>query len=928
MSDSKKIWIVFIAVFVLCLPSIIACAPQTICDLSATDTYAYNIFAGDDIYSVTTYNDSLVYLVDYTSPKLASYNINTNSFSLLTSSFASNIINIKVVNSTHIYYGGVNGVFGKYKIPTNTMTDLSTTDAGDWLGSNLIRVVSADSQNLIYIGAVGTSTDIKFGRYNASSNIMVDLSATDTGGWWGTYKDIYNIVVLNSTEAVYICGDNGNFGIYNKTSNILSSLTAADTGNWVGTSQLQGLAKDTSGNLYIGGASGKFGIYTPANNTLHDLSATDAGNWLGTTGINRVEIYNNKVYVFGLNKIGVYNPSTNILTDLSATDAGNWFSSLAVRDTAVTGSKVFMSLGSGFFGYYDTVTNVTTDLSTTDKGLTSNWISTTSLFSVAETSTLVYIGLQAGKFGVYNKSTNITYDLSTTDTGNWVSSQTVRSIVIANATEAVYIGAGGGKFGRYNATSNVLTDLSATDTADWLGTSIIYATALANASEAIYIGCQTGKFGRYNATSNVLTDLSATDTADWLGTSIIYSITVANATEAVYISAAGGKFGRYNATSNVLTDLSATDTADWLGTDNIRSITFSNTSKSVYIGTELGKFGVYTPLNNTLHDLSTTDTGNWLATSSIYSIISNDISNSIYLGIAAGKFGVYTPLNNTLHDLSTTDIGNWLGTTDIYAMSGSNSIYIGAGTGKFGFYKAPAEAPPSNVAPTIISKTSTAITLTSNATTNFNAWFIANDHDGVATLNDTTSIAYAVKSTVNISSSSCTPSDINTTATNYSCTLAFPFYSEAGSWSFTVKAKDTSGSQASSTGSLTVNQLDSISYSNAAVWTSLSTGSNNNEASPITFKNLGNGVYNTIQWTGYDTQYSSYKIRAGNYSMELTTSSCPGTQAINGTAVTLSSASLNRGASATEIVYPCVNVPNGIQAGTYTSVSNWIFAFS
>jgi hypothetical protein len=233
----------------------------------------------------------------------------------------------------------------------------------------------------------------------------------------------------------------------------------------------------------------------------------------------------------------------------------------------------------------------------------------------------------------------------------------------------------------------------------------------------------------------------------------------------------------------------------------------------------------------------------------------------------------------------------------------------------------------SNSVPTIVSKTGTSITLNSNATLNYNAWFIANDHDGVSSLLDSSAKAYAVKNAVNISSSSCTPSDINTTATNYSCTLTFPFYSEHGSWNFTVKVNDTE-TQAKSNGTLTVNNLDSISYNRGASWLSLFSNSINNEASPITFSNLGNVAYTTLTWKGYETQYLAYKIGAGNYSMELATSSCPGFQGINDTAVTLTGASLNIGETETEMLYSCVNVPNGIGLGTYISTNDWVFEFS
>jgi hypothetical protein len=238
-----------------------------------------------------------------------------------------------------------------------------------------------------------------------------------------------------------------------------------------------------------------------------------------------------------------------------------------------------------------------------------------------------------------------------------------------------------------------------------------------------------------------------------------------------------------------------------------------------------------------------------------------------------------------------------------------------------------------NTAPTItiVDVGVSAVTLTAGTTTNFDMWFVASDINGVADLNDATALARVTKAGDSATpiSSSCTPSDLNTTAANYSCTLVFPFHAGAGSWDVHVEVNDTTNQQATDdTETVTVNALDALDYSNAISFTGLTAGTNNNEGSAVTFTNKGNGVYTTVEFTAYDAVNGLNTIGAGQYSIETTTAQCPGDTGINATAVAITSSTLPKGASATEVIFPCVNVPNGLPAATYNAESNWVFAFS
>jgi hypothetical protein len=222
-------------------------------------------------------------------------------------------------------------------------------------------------------------------------------------------------------------------------------------------------------------------------------------------------------------------------------------------------------------------------------------------------------------------------------------------------------------------------------------------------------------------------------------------------------------------------------------------------------------------------------------------------------------------------------------------------------------------------------------TLTANDDTNYDVWFVANDINGVADLNDLSALASVNKTGDSASpiSTSCTPTDLNATATNYTCTLVFPFHMGAGIWSVHVQVNDTTNNQATDdTQHITVNSLDALAYSNAISFTSLAAGSNNNEGSAVTFTNQGNSVYTTVEFTAYDSLNGLDSIVAEKYSVETTTAQCPGDLGIDSTAVAITGASLSKGASETEVIFPCVDVPIGTPAGTYDASSNWIFAFS
>jgi hypothetical protein len=321
--------------------------------------------------------------------------------------------------------------------------------------------------------------------------ITTDLSSTDTGNWIGT-DHIYGLTNYNGK--IYLGLTSGKFGVYDIDTNVLTDLSSTDTGNWIGTDHIYGLT-NYNGKIYLGLTSGKFGVYDIDTNVLTDLSSTDTGNWIGTNFINGLIALNNKIYLGLTNgKFGVYDIDTNVLTDLSSTDTGNWIGEDNIHALVSSNGKIYLGLSNGKFGVYDPNTNITTDLSSTDTG---NWIGTNFIYGLIALNNKIYLGLTNGKFGVYDIDTNVLTDLSSTDTGNWIGTDHIYGLT--NYNGKIYLGLTSGKFGVYDIDTNVLTDLSSTDTGNWIG--ISYINEFTSYNNKIYIGGFDGKFGVYDPTN-------------------------------------------------------------------------------------------------------------------------------------------------------------------------------------------------------------------------------------------------------------------------------------------------------------------------------------------------------------------------------------------------------------------------------------------
>jgi len=326
-----------------------------------------------------------------------------------------------------------------------------------------------------------------------------NLSTTDAGDWVGT-SGTNGVAVNLNDNLVYTIGVSGKFGVYNRTSNVWSDLSATDTGNWMGTAAGNGVAVNLNDNLVYTVGFARFGVYNRTSNVWTNLYDTDAGNWVGLSdNVHDVAVNQNNNLVYTANEngmFGVYNRTSNVWSDLSATDAGDWASNHEVYAVIVNQNNnlVYTALAAGHIGVYNRTSNVWSDLSATDTG---DWVGTTAAQDVAvnQNNNLVYTALAAGKFGVYNRTSNVWTNLSTTDTGNWLGTTSIPAVAVSLNSNLVYIGADVGKFGAYNIDTNILTDLSATDSGNWVNVSIINGISINN--NLVYTVMANGKFGVY-----------------------------------------------------------------------------------------------------------------------------------------------------------------------------------------------------------------------------------------------------------------------------------------------------------------------------------------------------------------------------------------------------------------------------------------------
>ena len=263
--------------------------------------FYYDVYKNGALYTSGTTNTDLFVNATYNIP---TWEVTQSSYMFgVTSDFINNKVYFGFANNT-----GNGGRWGVYDVASNTTTELSTTDVGDWLGSfDIYRMYYEPVNDLVFLTS---PNNFKFGYYDVSANITYQIN--DTSG-------VFNVVSDNVTGLVYYSWGN-NVNTYNYTSNTTALAFVVPTGGYA----IQSLYKKDNLIFYGSNVNGSFGYYNITNSVVTDLQETDTGDFFVGNNIESITDLNGQIYFIGNSgwetspKVGVYNFDTNTTTDITS----------------------------------------------------------------------------------------------------------------------------------------------------------------------------------------------------------------------------------------------------------------------------------------------------------------------------------------------------------------------------------------------------------------------------------------------------------------------------------------------------------------------------------------------------------------------------------------------------------------------------------
>jgi hypothetical protein len=251
-----------------------------------------------------------------------------------------------------------------------------------------------------------------------------------------------------------------------------------------------------------------------------------------------------------------------------------------------------------------------------------------------------------------------------------------------------------------------------------------------------------------------------------------------------------------------------------------------------------------------------------------------------------------------------------------------------------------------NTGPSIITVYTTASVNPSEgpSSTLVNFYFLASDPNGVSDINVPGYATLSINSTGEItrSNSSCTPTNINTTAVNFTCGILMWWYDANAVWSVNASVRDASNVVASNaTTTYSNGQTIAMKVGPTNItWASISTSSTNVLSDVnMTINNTGNynvasGKINVTSFNLQGNTTTTEYINSTYFSVNVNYA-CEGDALANATEVVVSSSVAAKGnytindGTAQEKLYFCIEtVPSGISAQTYNSISPWIIEVS
>ncbi|MFO7872575.1 MAG: NosD domain-containing protein, partial [Candidatus Undinarchaeales archaeon] len=228
-------------------------------------------------------------------------------------------------------------------------------------------------------------------------------------------------------------------------------------------------------------------------------------------------------------------------------------------------------------------------------------------------------------------------------------------------------------------------------------------------------------------------------------------------------------------------------------------------------------------------------------------------------------------------------------------------------------------------------------------TTSIDMWFVVSDLNEVPTLDDSSAEIHFTKAGETArNDTSCSASDLNGTATNYSGTVVMQFYDGSGSWSINVSVKDNDNNfRENTTTSFIYNPLTAMqtNLSEVDFGDTRSIGQQNVPATndPFGVQNFGNQNITDISVTAIDLQgqtYPSYYIPAENIECDGDDSADDSTALVNNTAVQIIDPYplyIEKGPSSMQSLYFHLDIPStDLTSQTYntTGLGKWTITVS
>lgn len=215
--------------------------------------------------------------------------------------------------------------------------------------------------------------------------------------------------------------------------------------------------------------------------------------------------------------------------------------------------------------------------------------------------------------------------------------------------------------------------------------------------------------------------------------------------------------------------------------------------------------------------------------------------------------------------------------------------------------------------------------------------FNVTDADGVANLNDSTALVRISLGDIERNSSSCSGAAMNDTHKGYNCSITIAYYDLGGTWSVNASIMDNNTNAAeNTTQTLTMNDLTAVTLSLSEMGFGTVTSGDQDQAStdnPLVLNNTGNTNISQVNVTAYTLEgvtNNSYIIGVGNFTFNVS-DSANGVSMINATAVTVPAANVSVHSDSeqfSESLYLYMDVPLGLLAQQYISISEWVLEVS